>query len=88
MGGRRAAVIGFYSSLCRGARRRGQQEIEKPESNFCFHNSVFPVKDTSIVFSSAEGRTRTEDRGRERSAKPTETEFYATFAKRCKTFIL
>lgn len=67
LGGRRAAVIGFQPSRRHGARRRGQQEIEKPKSNFCFRNGVLPVKDTSIVFSSAEGRTRTEDVSRVRS---------------------
>lgn len=66
-GGRRAAVICFQPSRRRGARRRGQQEIEKPKSNFCFRIGVLPVKDTSIVFSSAEGRTRTEDVSRVRS---------------------
>lgn len=83
LGGRRAAVIGFQPSRRHGARRRGQQEIEKPKSNFCFRNGVLPVKDTSIVFSSAGGRTRTEDGGREQSAKRAETTFYPTFTKRC-----
>lgn len=81
-GGRRAAVIGFQPSRRRGARRRGQQEIEKPKSNFCFRNGVLPVKDTSIVFFFSGGQD--EDGGREQSAKRTEMTFYPTFTKRCK----
>lgn len=72
MGGRKAAVIGFYSSRRHGARRRGQQEIEKPKWNFLFSQQPLSSERYLNCFFFSEGQD--ENRGRERSVKRSEME--------------